>query len=191
MFFTGEWFSDNSIMCSVLEKLEYYSGTERREMVKVHPSVGGSMLYGLTWRGPYLSPTKQRTRDEETGLFKTKVYDMYPELKPIFREFANLHFPDHKWEQTQINKCFPCPPHKDGNNIGVSVLCCFGDFTGGLTAVETEDGLKKYDAREGPVKFDGGKLLHWVEPYVGTRYSLVFFSNRAVLKRINKIKNML
>ena len=175
MTFTGDWYSDNLIMTSILDTVDFYSGTERKKMLKVPERIGGSMLYGVTWRG-YLSPNKKRTHDPETGLYRTKIYDIRPDLKNIFREFADYHFPDFEWFQVQMNKNFPCPPHKDSTNVSESILCCFGDYEGGLTCIE-----KKGEV----VKVDGAKYLHWVEPIKsGTRYSLVFYSNTSVKKKI-------
>lgn len=179
--FSGEWFSDLSIMTSILDEVKFYSGTDRRNLLsknglKAPSRDSGSMLYGTTWRG-YLTPTRTRTKDEETGLYKTKCYDEYPHLKGIFREFANKHFPDFKWAQVQMNKNYPCPPHRDSTNIGESVLVCCGEYEGGKTAIDKDKVIMKYDPRCEPVKFDGSKYLHWTEPFVGKRYSLVFFNN--------------
>ena len=176
IYFTGEWYSDSAIMTGFLEEVEFYSGTERKKMLNVSKKIGGSMLYGTTWRS-YLTKTRTRTKCEETGLYKTKVYDEHPELKGIFKEFATLHFPNFKYEQVQMNKNFTCPPHKDSKNIGESVLCCFGDYTGGDTCIDFESKTRTYNSRLGPVRFDGSKYLHWVKPFEGTRYSLVFFTN--------------
>ena len=41
------------------------------------------MLYGLTWRG-YLSPTKNRTLDPETGLYFTKGCRCISRIKRYF-----------------------------------------------------------------------------------------------------------
>ena len=119
--------------------------------------------------------------------------DDYPELQKIFREFANLYFPKHVWEQCQMNRNFPCPKHTDSSNISTSsILCCFGDYEGGLTCVDYGMAIRKYDGREAPVEFDGKRYTHWVEPITsGTRYSLVFFSNKSVRKIINENKNKL
>ncbi len=190
MIFTGDYLSDLIILTEYLDEIEFYSGTERKKMLYVPQKQGGSMLYGITWRG-YLSPNKTRTPDPETGLYRTKCYDLYPHLKDIFREFADFHFPNHEWEQVQLNRNFPCPVHKDSTNIGASVLVCCGDYEGGLTCVEKEDKILKFDARNSPIKFDGSKYYHWVEPIKnGTRYSLVFFSNASVRKKIKK-KNLI
>lgn len=177
MYFIGDWISDNVIMTSILDEIDFYSGTERKLMLKVPEKEGGSMLFGTTWRG-YLSPTKNRTKDEETGLYKTKVYDLHPELKDVFKEFADYHFPDFVYTQVQMNKNFNCPPHRDKKNIGESVLCCFGNFTGGETCLYIDEKIVKINSQEQPQRFDGSKILHWVQQHKGTRYSLVFFNNQ-------------
>ena len=189
-FFIGEWFADNAIMRSYLDEVKFYSGTERRKMLKVSPNIGGSMLYGLTWRG-YLAPGRTRTPSIYPKLWKTKVMDDYPELEEIFREFGEIHFPAFKWSQTQLNKNFPCPPHKDSTNVGNSILCCFGDYEGGNTIIDygEKTGIQKQDARAGWVKFNGAKYTHWVEPIKsGTRYSLVFFTNTSIDRKKNIVK---
>jgi hypothetical protein len=177
MTFNGDWLGDNTIMTEILDKIDFYSGTERKLMLKVNPKEGGSMLYGTTWRG-YLSPTKNRTFDEETGKYRTKIYDLHPELKDIFKEFADYHFPEFAYSQVQMNKNFCCPPHVDSKNIGESVLCCFGNFTGGETCLYIDEKIVKVNAKEEPQRFNGSQILHWVNQYKGTRYSLVFFNNQ-------------
>ena len=76
-----------------------------------------------------------------------------------------------------MNKNYLCSPHFDSKNVGESVLISFGDYTGGKTCVEMEDKIIKYDSQYKPVKFNGSKYKHWVEPYEGNRYSLVFYNN--------------
>lgn len=185
MHFSGNWDADLFILESFLDLIDFYAGTERRQMIKKAGGKlekdSGSMLYGLTWKS-YLSPTKNRTKCEKTGLYKTKVKDLNPELEDIFREFSNIYFPDFIWTQVQLNKNFKCPPHRDSQNIGESVLISCGDYKGGLTAVDINNKIVKFDSRKSPVKFNGAKHLHWVEPYTDKRYSLVFFNNNKLFK---------
>ena len=186
-YFNGNIYEDSLMMETILSELDYYSGSERKGMtVDKHPKDGGSMLYSATWRGPYLSPTKQREYDEETGFWKTKIYAERPELKAIFKSFASIHFPDFEFISVQMNKNFRIKPHTDSLNTGESILCCFGNYTGGKTVVDFDGEIVKYDPRDKPVKFNGSKYRHWVEEFKGTRYSLVFFSNAYLLKRIAK-----
>lgn len=174
-YFIGEWYSDNIIMTDYLDELVFYSGTERKKMLKTSGDAG-SMLYGLTWRS-YLSPDKNRTPSKYKGLCQTKCMDLYPFLDDIFQEFKSIYFPNFEYLQVQLNKNFKAPPHKDSKNVGESVLCCFGDYQGGTTMVNYGDKIVEYDAQLNPVKFNGSKYEHWVKDYTGTRYSLVFFNN--------------
>lgn len=178
LYFTGDWDEDCEIMESILDMVEFKSGTARRKMYKQKDGTGGSMLYGLTWKG-YLSKTKSRTKSMFEGLYKTKPMDDHPELGDIFKQFANQHFPDFSYTQVQMNKNFHSPKHLDSTNTGESILCAFGHkYKGGKTCVDFNGTVKKYDARLNPVKFDGAKHEHWVESWEGgPRYTLVFFDN--------------
>ena len=180
MYFTGDWLEDNYIMSDILDQIEFYSGTERKKLLKKngvkHPKNAGSMLWGTTWRG-YLSPTKMRTKAPFQGLYYTKVHDLYPDLDDIFNEFSSYYFKDFEFDQVQMNKNYPIPRHKDSKNIGDSVLCCFGDYTGGETCVEYENETKIYKPNENPVIFNGSQYYHYINKFEGDRYSLVFFRN--------------
>ena len=145
MIFSGDWEFDNLIMESYLEKMNIISGSDRNRMLYVNKKIGGSALYGTTWRS-YMSPTMSRPpSDKYEGQHKTKL-------------------------------------------LVDSVLCAFGKYTGGLTVVNF--GHDQYYApcklnpREKPIIFNGSKFEHHVEPFEGTRYSLVFFNN---IKNIKKI----
>ena len=180
MYFTGHWHSDNYIMTDILEQIDFYSGTERKTLLKKqnikHPKDGGSMLYGTTWRG-YLSPTKSRTPSPYKGLYYTKIVDLHPDLGDIFKEFATFYFDGFVFDQVQMNKNYGVGRHKDSKNIGNSVLVCFGCYSGGDTIVEYENETVHYKPNERPVIFNGSKYYHYVQEFTGDRYSLVFFKN--------------
>ena len=139
--FSGDYEIDNLIMTDILDNIKFYSGSTRRKMLTTngikHPKDGGSMLYGLTWRS-YLKPGLNREQDPVSKMYKTKIMVEHPELKEIFDEFKDFHFPDFDYGSVQMNKNFECPRH-----------------------------------------IDGSKYYHYVEPFEGTRYSLVFFHNRS------------
>ncbi len=186
--FTGDIEKDNIIMTEYLDNVEFYSGTDRKKMLSVSKG-NGSMLYGFTWRS-WLSPTKSRTYHPLVGLYSTKVYDLHPELKDVFKEYSQIYFPDFQYLNVQMNKNFPCPEHKDSTNVGDSVLCGFGDYKGGLTGIEFEPNVREfYDIKKKHLRFNGAEYLHWVSPIEsGTRYSLVFFNNTSLLRRSVKNK---
>lgn len=175
MVFTGDYEFDTQLLLDFIEKLYFRTGTARLEKFKIKHSEGNSGLYGDTWRG-YLSPTKSRVWDESRKRYKTKLKSDYPELQAIFDEFRDFHFADFHFTQVQINKNYKIPRHIDNANMSQSYLVCMGDYTGGLTCIEyDENNIVKVDGRKKPITFDGSKYYHWVEPFKGDRYSLVFF----------------
>ena len=177
-YFTGIWEADNAIMKEFLDDVEFYSGSERVKMYKMPKGQdGGSMTYGTTWKS-YLSPTKNREKDLETGMSKTKVYSEYPELKEIFKEYSSIWFNDFEWTQVQLNKNFKSPPHKDSKNIGESIIVGIGDYTGGELVIQ-DDKEKEIEVNINlaPCMFNGSKYIHYTKDWTGDRYSLVFFNN--------------
>ena len=194
MVFTGNWESDNLIMESLLDKMDVVSGSDRNKMHYINKKLGGSALFGTSWKS-YITPTRNRPPSEKyKGQFKTKLLVENPQMEKVFQEFAEKYFADFFWTQVQINKNFPAPIHKDSANVGESILCCFGSYTGGETMVDfggDKYGPCKLNPREKPIKFDGSKYPHWVEPFEGKRYSLVFFNNiKNIKKKLIKIEDL-
>jgi hypothetical protein len=181
-FFTSDWEIDNVLMEKYLSEMIIVSGTARNNLCKVSKRIGGSALYGHTWK-TYLSPTRNKTPSKVfKNMAQTKLVDDHPEMAAVFKEFASIYFPDFEYTQITINKNFPVGRHKDSTNTGISYLCAFGTYTGGKTGVNFRcndciDSTCLLDPRKKPVSFDGSKYEHWVEPFEGTRYSLVFYNN--------------
>ena len=173
-YFIGEWFSDIAILECYMKSIEYKTGTNRLKKFKIPKSVGGSITYGFVKFG-YMSPTKSRKYCEENGLYQSTLLTERPELLEVFTEFRDIYFKDFEFNSIQLNKNYALGRHIDRGNNGNSVLVACGDYSGGLTVVEYENEIKKYDARLQPTIFDGCKYYHYVEPFVGQRYSLVFY----------------
>lgn len=102
----------------------------------------------------------------------SKYNKKFPKLLRMLRAFMRQHDPEFKFTTIQLNKNVLSPPHIDKNNMGPSYIIALGDFTGGNLMVEG----KKHNIKNRFYKFDGTKG-HWVSPFVGTRYSLVFFTH--------------
>tara|TARA_R110000787_G_scaffold1099_2_gene4007 strand:- start:4866 stop:5438 length:573 start_codon:yes stop_codon:yes gene_type:complete len=184
-YFIGEWYADNAIMTTYLDEMKIVSGTTRNKLLYVNKKIGGSALFGVTWR-PYLSPTKNRTPSKKyKNLCNTKLVDDHPYMEEVFAEFVSIYFPDFFYTQIMINKNYQIPPHFDSANVGESVLCAFGDYDGGEINIDFGEGLEplQLDPQEKPVRFNGSKYKHWVSDYNGLRYSLVFFND---IKNIDK-----
>tara|TARA_Y100000361_G_C11096562_1_gene309421 strand:- start:92 stop:643 length:552 start_codon:yes stop_codon:yes gene_type:complete len=181
-YFNSDKETDDYVMFNVLEGLEFYSGTERRTMLNVGKG-DGSMLWGNTWKG-FLKRCKEtgekiyRPKDPKNpSRYLTKIKYENPELEQVFNEYSKKYFDGFQYAQVQMNRNYPCPKHTDRNK-GESICVAFGDYTGGLLCIDYGDHIEKIDPRINPVKFDGYKYTHWVEPVLsGTRYSLVFFTN--------------
>ena len=94
--------------------------------------------------------------------------DIHDELMRIGKIICPFDF-----TTIQVNNNLTCPPHKDSNNTGVSMLVSFGDYTGSNIVVNN----KKYCAKNRPIIFDGYKYEHYnTDDLIGDKYSLVFFN---------------
>ena len=181
--YTGEYQLDLKIMRERISKLEFQTSTNRKKLLAVPPSQGGSMLWGSTFR-QHPKHYKQRSADPDTNnrLNMTKIKEENPDLKQYFNDFKDLYFPDFDFNSVHINKNYATPPHFDSKNCGESVLIAMGDYIGGETCLYNESNKKiiKNDARLSPLIFNGSNILHWVIPWTkGDRFTLVFFnSNR-------------
>jgi len=182
--FNGNYKEDLKILEERISKLEFQTSTNRRKLLSIPNSVGGSMLWGSTFR-QHPKHYKQRKPDPDTNnrLNMTKIKEENPDLRDYFIGFRDWYFPDFKFNSVHINKNYATPPHFDSKNCGESVLVCFGDYNGGETCLYNEKikTIEKHDARNQPLIFDGSSILHWVLPHScgSDRYSLVFFnSNR-------------
>ena len=81
--------------------------------------------------------------------------------------------PDFPFTSVHVNRNVQCPPHKDGRNIGSSMIVSFGSYAGCELVVEGT----QYDTRHTPHIFDGSSHEHWNNPTLdGTKYSLVFYT---------------
>ena len=95
---------------------------------------------------------------------------MLPELWAALQAFAAQHV-SIPWDAVQVNDNYNSAPHKDKGNQGDSYIVGFGDYGGGALCVDETD----YDIRHRGHLFRGAELTHWTRPWLGHRYSLVFF----------------
>ena len=181
--FTNNYEDDLHILEERISKLKFQTSTNRRKLLSIPESQGGSMLWGSTFRQHPKHYPKQRSPDPDCiGKNMTKVKEENPDLKEYFNQFRNLYFKDFKFNSVHINKNYATPPHFDSKNCGESVLIAMGGYRGGQTCLynETNRTIEKHDARIKPLIFNGSSILHWVLPHnKGDRFTLVFFnSNR-------------
>jgi hypothetical protein len=117
---------------------------------------------------PYRGSTNQGGRVKGPSQWNKK----FPNLYRLLKKFIAETHPDFKYTTIQVNKNLECLPHIDKNNVGDSYIIALGDFIGGELTIEGQN----YNIRNRWKRFDGRKA-HWVEPFEGERYSLVFFTH--------------
>ena len=100
--------------------------------------------------------------------YNIKFKDLFKTLKLLINEYK----PDFEYTTIQVNKNVTCNPHVDKNNVGPSYVIALGDFTGGDLVIEG----KEYSIKNKFKKFNGTKG-HWITPFKGTRYSIVYFTH--------------
>ena len=94
---------------------------------------------------------------------KSKIYE-------CCRDIWGNYFDFDSGVLIQINKNFKCPPHKDRANQGESLIMGLGDYIGGDLHV---DGRGSLPIRYNPTFFNGSKHEHYVENFIGERWSVV------------------
>lgn len=111
------------------------------------------------------------------GRVPSRFNKMYPELHKALQDLAKCYDPHFSFTTIQVNKNVVSIPHVDKNNVGGSICIALGDFTGGGDLVIQENGrTRKRVVRNRFVRFNGSNL-HWVTPFTGLRYSLVYFTH--------------
>ena len=84
----------------------------------------------------------------------------------------NLALAQFSWNSLQVNEDTQAFAHRDSQVTGLSVITLMGTFTGGAFTLEGQECLT---SRGRAMMFDS-KKPHWVGPFTGKRYSIVYFS---------------
>jgi hypothetical protein len=104
----------------------------------------------------------------EQSAFSKKYPHIYDELVKLGRDVFDFEF-----TSIHVNKDVVCPPHKDENNVGDSLIVSFGNYEGCKLIIEGEE----FDTKYNPVIFNGSEKEHWnTDDLVGTKYSIVYYT---------------
>ena len=110
------------------------------------------------------------------GVGQPKANEIFPELMKAAFELEIALCPDREPSSTiAVNRNAQFRPHTDsgaGAGQSTSLIVGLGHYVGGELMVEGE----KKDIRYEAVTFNGWKQRHWTLPFVGERYSLVWFT---------------
>lgn len=96
----------------------------------------------------------------------------YQHFINVLKHFMKIHQPEWKFTSISINHNFQTKPHKDGQNVGHSIIFAIGDYTGGELCVEGQ----LHDIKHKFVKFNGSEKEHWTNEFEGDRWSFVFYN---------------
>eukprot|EP00934_Nitzschia_sp_Nitz4_P005397 Nitzschia sp. Nitz4//scaffold251_size28233//9144//11447//NITZ4_008133-RA/size28233-processed-gene-0.11-mRNA-1//-1//CDS//3329544241//5387//frame0 len=110
------------------------------------------------------------------GNRQPKSNELFPELVQAAFKLERTLCPDREPSSTiAINRNAQFRPHTDsgaGAGQSSSLIVGLGAYAGGELMVE---GVKQ-DIRYNAIEFNGWKQRHWTLPFVGERYSLVWFT---------------
>jgi len=105
-----------------------------------------------------------------------------PYLYRLLLDFAEKHV-RIPYTSITVNQSYPCSPHRDKNNIGESFLVAFGDYYGGELKIHEGELEGDHNIFNRAIVADFSKITHSVLPFVGERFSLVFYVNKGHQKK--------
>jgi hypothetical protein len=112
------------------------------------------------------------TRQYNLSAHSKKFPELYAEIVRIGKLFVPFDF-----QSIFLNHNVCCPPHKDKNNSGESVIISFGDYEGGELIIE---GFGEFVTKNRPLIFNGSHVTHWNNPITsGNKYSLIYFNTKS------------
>lgn len=161
-------------------------------------------MWGFAKNGGRLNVMKEGQKyvfSDTLGLLQDRLGDIhctkaalrYPEVIAVMNKWLSDRLPDEAksfaWTSLNVNKNYAATIHRDGNNFGPSMISAFGNFTGGaLNYYPTDDGTgdaaklvkeswkkESFDLKNGIALFNGNNG-HSVDDFVGSRYSIVYFT---------------
>ena len=107
-------------------------------------------------------------------------------LNSHFRAIIPSELHEFRFTSVTVNKDYASKRHRDGNNMGPSMIRAFGDFQGGELEYFPNDNGKKAvesldDAHKTRLNIHGhlvlfdGRRAHQVAPFRGRRFSVIWY----------------
>jgi hypothetical protein len=175
-YFSGDDFDgDCKTLLEYVKKMKLHTANNRKTINKGKAPY--SCVYGtVPWKS--YSNGKERTpAPNKPGSYVSKLREDNPWFEEVIREFTFIYNPDFEYNQVVINRNFECEPHVDANNVGVSSIIGLGEYGGGCLNVQIDnENTKVVDIYHSFFTFNGSIYRHWVQPFTGTRYSIVFYN---------------
>ena len=143
--------------------------------------MGDSWLFGMI-------RDKRKKGMIREAVMNTKHPDLFAYLKGLIK----THDRTFKYTTINVNRNIKCIEHRDGSNIGESIIVGMGDYEDGEFVVKGRDYISipalggppwppvlrhdtEYNIQGNFVRFDGSQV-HYTKPFKGTRISVVYFT---------------
>jgi len=142
-------------------------------------------------QGWVFSDTLGLVADRKGTINPTKYTLAYPNVTKVICSYVQDNLPKEipafSFTGINVNKNYAGKRHRDGNNVGPSIIKALGNFTGGKLnyfpnddrALQLEDlpesDRVSLDLKHNWALFDG-RRAHQVDPFKGERFSLVYFT---------------
>ena len=149
-------------MFALLEKAKFPKNTGRTNNLRKGQTFSRSMVLGKV-RMFY-----------GKGLAESRFNKQHPELLKMAKKLLKSHDPNYRFQAVTINKNHASARHTDKYNRGKSYIIGLGNYTGGELVFEEGPYKGSHNIKNRWLKFEGD-TPHFVRPFKGTRYTLVFY----------------
>lgn len=102
----------------------------------------------------------------------------YPDILRALIHFGNhVVPPGFEYSAITLNKGVKAQKHKDGGNVGRSVIVGIGNYKGGELRVWDSTGTEAldYDLSDQPLFFNGALRFHETQPFEGERWTIIYY----------------
>ena len=122
-------------------------------------------------------------RGRATGYCLSRHSKKWPKLYKAVFDFGNHVCPvGMDVTSVTLNYGVKAKKHVDSFNVGDSVIVGIGEYEGGKLRVyeggKTCETYTSYNIRDEPLMFNGAKLAHETEDFTGSRYTIIYYSQR-------------
>jgi len=115
------------------------------------------------------------------GYNSSKYATKYPDVLKKVIAYGNAVVPiGFTYNAITINRNVQAKRHYDGANKGKSIIVGFGPYDGGALRVygKQSEEYVAHDIHDRPLLFNGALLEHETEPFSGTRYTIIFYTQK-------------
>jgi len=167
------------VITQALIDLKWNKNFDRRPRINITNEGGGKpnrhcFITGL------IRDWSKRSHNNYTAslrISKASKIQKHHKLMQLASMYIKEYDPNFKYTSIQFAKCMHTPKHKDKNNVGDSVIVAFGDYTGGGLIMYDEEGNEYiHDIYHKPLVFNANENYHRTEDFVGTRFTITFFT---------------